>query len=45
MLSAAFPGFEAPLKPAQMAEYISHFALTAHTFMNGRIIPVQLSTP
>lgn len=45
MLAEAFPGYEAPLTPEQMANYILDFTLTAHQFMNGKIIPVSLSTP
>lgn len=45
MLETAFPGYRAPLQPAEMAEFICDFALTAHRFMHGRIIPVSLTTP
>jgi 3-oxoacyl-[acyl-carrier protein] reductase len=45
MLHEAFPGYEALVSPEQMAEYICNFALTAHQWMNGRIIPVSLTTP
>ena len=45
MLQEAFPGYEAPVTPEKMAEYIVHFALNAHQWMNGKIIPVSLSTP
>lgn len=45
MLETAFPGYIAPLSASEMAEYISDFALTAHRFMHGRIIPVSLTTP
>lgn len=45
MLSAAFPGYEAPLKPSQMATFIADFALNAHKYMNGKVLPVSLSTP
>ncbi len=45
MLQAAFPGYEAPVKPNEMAEYISEFTRNAWRFMNGKIIPVSLSTP
>lgn len=45
MLHEAFPGYEALVSPEQMAEYICHFALTAHQWMNGRVIPVSLTTP
>lgn len=45
MLQSAFPGYKAPLKAAQMAEYLCDFALNGHRFFNGKIIPVSLSTP
>lgn len=45
MLEEAFPGYEAPLSAQEMADYIVNFALTAHKWMNGKIIPVSLSTP
>lgn len=45
MLSKAFPGYKAPLKANQMAEFICNFALTGHTFFNGKIIPVSSTTP
>ncbi len=45
MLEKAFPGYKALLKPHEMAEYICDFALNAHRFMHGRIIPVSLTTP
>lgn len=45
MLHEAFPGYEALVSPEQMAGYICDFALTAHQWMNGRIIPVSLTTP
>lgn len=45
MLNEAFPGYKAPMTAKQMAEYIAHFSLTAHQYMNGKIIPVSLSNP
>ena len=45
MLEEAFPGYEAPVSASKMAEYIVNFALTADQWMNGKIIPVSLSTP
>jgi len=45
MLSTAFPGYSAPLKSEEMADFIGHFALTAHRFMRGKIIPVSLINP
>lgn len=45
MLEEAFPGYEAPVSAEKMAEYIVNFALTADQWINGKIIPVSLSTP
>lgn len=45
MLEAAFPGYLAPLTAEKMAEYIADFALNGQQWMNGKIIPVSLSTP
>lgn len=45
MLEEAFPGYEAPLSAKQMATYIADFTLNAYKYMNGKIIPVSLSTP
>jgi NAD(P)-dependent dehydrogenase (short-subunit alcohol dehydrogenase family) len=45
MLAAAFPGYQASISAAKMAEYIGHFALTGHHYYNGKILPVSNSTP
>ncbi|MCW3104017.1 MAG: dehydrogenase, short-chain alcohol dehydrogenase like protein [Bacteroidetes bacterium] len=45
MLSEAFPGYKAPVSAVQMAQFIADFALKAHHFMNGKIIPLSMSTP
>ena len=45
MLESAFPGYRAPLKPAQMADYIYQFSTTAHGYMRGKVLPISLSTP
>jgi NAD(P)-dependent dehydrogenase (short-subunit alcohol dehydrogenase family) len=45
MLGKAFPGYKAPLKPAQMAEFICHFALTGQNYFNGKILPVSSTNP
>lgn len=45
MLEEAFPGYQAPVSAEKMAGYIVNFALTADQWMNGKIIPVSLSTP
>ncbi|MCF8381088.1 MAG: SDR family oxidoreductase [Bacteroidales bacterium] len=43
MLEEAFPGYKAPLKPKEIAEFIADFALNGHKFFNGKILPVSLS--
>jgi short-subunit dehydrogenase len=45
MLEEAFPGYEAPLSANEMATYIANFSLTANGWINGKVIPVSLSTP
>jgi 3-oxoacyl-[acyl-carrier protein] reductase len=45
MLNEAFPGYKAPLSASQMAEFIADFSLKGHHYMNGKIIPVSISTP
>jgi 3-oxoacyl-[acyl-carrier protein] reductase len=45
MLEEAFPGYEAPVSAEKMAEFIANFALTGDQWINGKIIPVSLSTP
>ena len=45
MLEEAFPGYEAPVSAEKMAEFITDFALNSHQWINGKIIPVSLSTP
>lgn len=45
MLNEAFPGYKAPLTADKMAAFIADFSLNAHGYMNGKIIPVSLSTP
>ena len=45
MLAKAFPGYEAPVSAVEMAEYISDFTLNQWRWINGKIIPVSLSTP
>ena len=45
MLEEAFPGYQAPLNAAQMAEYIVDFALKGHQFYNGKVLPISSSTP
>jgi 3-oxoacyl-[acyl-carrier protein] reductase len=45
MLNEAFPGYQAPLSANDMADYICDFSLNASKYMNGKIIPLSLSTP
>jgi NAD(P)-dependent dehydrogenase (short-subunit alcohol dehydrogenase family) len=45
MLQEAFPGYEAPLSAAQMADYINNFALTGNTYFNGKVLQVSSTTP
>lgn len=45
MLEEAFPGFQAPLSALEMADYIKDFAMNGHKYMNGKILPVSLTTP
>jgi short-subunit dehydrogenase len=45
MLEEAFPGYRAPLSAKEMGEFIVDFAGKAHHYLNGKIIPVSMSTP
>ncbi|MFN3754557.1 SDR family NAD(P)-dependent oxidoreductase [Flavobacterium sp.] len=45
MLQEAFPGYEAPISAAEMANYIFNFALTGNKYHNGKVIQVSSSTP
>lgn len=45
MLQTAFPGYEAPVSPEQMGKYIAEFAINGHQVMNGKIIPLAVTTP
>jgi len=45
MLAHAFPGYDAPLQPNEMGEFISWFVINGNRFFNGKILPVALSTP
>jgi NAD(P)-dependent dehydrogenase (short-subunit alcohol dehydrogenase family) len=45
MLGEAFPGYQAPLRAAEMGAYISEFACTGHQYYNGKVLPVSASTP
>ena len=45
MLEEAFPGYQAPLMPDEMAEYISDFALTGNKYFNGKVLEASSTTP
>ncbi len=45
MLGQAFPGYQAPTQPEEIGSFIAEFSLTAHNFINGKIIPVALNNP
>lgn len=45
MLSQAFPGYRAPLSAENMANFIADFSINGHRYINGKTIPVSLSTP
>lgn len=45
MLEEAFPGYEAPVSANEMAKFIADFSLNANGWINGKVIPVSLSTP
>ena len=45
MLEEAFPGYVAPLSADEMGSYITEFALNGNKWMNGKIIPLSLTTP
>lgn len=45
MLGQAFPDYTAPVTALQMADFICNFAINGHRYMNGKILPVSLSTP
>lgn len=45
MLAEAFPGYQAPLNADEIAEFITDFSLNAHRFLNGKLLPIALTTP
>lgn len=45
MLEDAFPGYQALLMAQEIAPFILNFALEAHRFINGKIVPLSVSTP
>lgn len=45
MLEEAFPGYEAPLSANEMAEFIADFSLNSSKWINGKVLPISVSTP
>lgn len=45
MLEEAFPGYQAPVGPREVAEYIAHFALTGQALYNGKVLQLSKSVP
>ena len=45
MLEEAFPGYQAPLMPEEIGEYISDFALTGNKYFNGKVLEASSTTP
>jgi len=45
MLEEAFPGYEAPLSAHKMAEFIADFSLNTSQWINGKVLPISMSTP
>lgn len=45
MLQEAFPGYQTPMQPHEMAAYIVDFALHGNRWFNGKTLPVSSSTP
>lgn len=45
MLEEAFPGYQAPLMPEEIGEYICDFALTGNKYFNGKVLQASSTTP
>lgn len=45
MLEEAFPGYQAPVKTDEMAEYIFNFTLTGNKYFNGKVLQVSSTNP
>jgi len=45
MLNQAFPNYKASTSPRQMADFIEQFSSQLPNIINGKIIPVSVSTP
>lgn len=45
MLEEAFPGYQAPVGPRVVAEYIAHFTLAGQELYNGKVLQLSKSVP
>ena len=45
MLEEAFPGYQAPIKAVEMADYIYNFTLTGNKYFNGKVLEVSSTNP
>jgi len=45
MLAEAFPGYQAPLKAVEMANYIYDFSINGNKYYNGKVLEVSSTTP
>lgn len=45
MLEEAFPGYQAPITPEDIADYIVDFSLKGQKFYNGKLLQISNSTP
>lgn len=45
MLAEAFPGVKAPVSASEVAGFIANFAINSAQFINGKVLPVSVSTP
>ena len=45
MLEKAFPGYKSNISAKKMASYVLDFSISGHELLNGKLIPVSLSTP
>lgn len=45
MLETAFPDFKSPISAKEMAEFIGDFSLKSSKWLNGKVIPVSITTP
>lgn len=45
MLQEAFPGYQAPINPKEMAAYIVDFTMNGNKFFNGKALQVSSTTP